>query len=75
MIRQTGVPFWGDLVKQSHQVKNWCIMAYFKLLTVVIHKRYNGCDSKFARLWLKGVFCRITSLSSTRGGQGRAPSP
>ena len=35
---------------QSHSLKNWCIMADFKLLTALIHKKKVRCDSNFQGL-------------------------
>ena len=30
-------------IDQSHNAKNWCIMADFQLLTAVINEKYDGC--------------------------------
>ena len=49
-------------IDQCHNVKNWCIMANFKLLTAVMHKKYDGCGSNFARAWLQSILYHITDF-------------
>ena len=38
-----------NYVNQSHIAQSWCMVADFKLLRAVIHKKWDGWASNFAR--------------------------